>query len=59
MSISERRMILSADSQKLVFGQFDAFAKIIVRSLHLTIITRDDEIKIGGDAERVADADEG
>lgn len=58
MSISERRMILSADSQKLVFGQFDAFAKIIERSLHVTIITRDDEIKIVGDTERVADAEE-
>ena len=58
MSISERRMILSADSQKLVFGQFDAFAKIIERSLHVTIITRDDEIKIVGDTERVANAEE-
>lgn len=58
MSISERRMILPAESQKLVFGQFDAYAKIIERSLNVTIIVRDDEIKIVGDAERVAGAEE-
>ena len=58
MSISERKMILSADSQKYIFGQFDSFAKIIERSLNVTIITRDDEIKIVGDAERVTGAED-
>ncbi len=58
MSISERRMIISAENQKHIFGQFDSFAKIIERSLGVTIITRDDEVKIIGDTERVIRAEE-
>ncbi len=58
MSISERRMTISAEEQKLIFGQFDAFAKIIERSLNITMISRDDELKVIGDAERVDRAEE-
>lgn len=58
MSIVERKMMISADNQKRVFGQFDAYAKIIERSLSVTIITRDDEVKIIGDSERIAHAEE-
>jgi len=58
MSIAERRMIISAENQKHIFGQFDSFAKIIERSLGVTIITRDDEVKIIGDTERVIRAEE-
>ncbi len=58
MGISERRMTISAEEQKLIFGQFDAFAKIIERSLNVTIISRDDELKLIGEAERVGRAEE-
>ena len=58
MSIAERRMTISADNQKNVFGQFDVFAKIIERSLNVTIISRDDEIKIVGEPERIEKAQE-
>ncbi len=58
MSIAERRMTISADNQKIVFGQFDVFAKIIERSLNVTIISRDDEIKIVGEPERIDKAQE-
>lgn len=58
MSIAERRMMITADIQKHIFGQYDMFAKIIERSLSVTIITRDDEIKIVGDTERITRAEE-
>lgn len=58
MSIAERRLIISAENQKHIFGQFDVFAKIIERSLNITIITRDDEVKIVGDTERIEKAQE-
>ena len=58
MSISERKMTISTDNQKNIFGQFDAYAKIIERALNVTIITRDDEVKIVGDTERIAHAQE-
>ena len=58
MGISERRMTISAEEQKLIFGQFDAFAKIIERSLNITMISRDDELKLIGDAERVERAED-
>ena len=58
MSIAERKMMISAENQKHIFGQFDAFAKIIERSLGVTIITRDDEVKIIGDTERIMRAEE-
>jgi len=58
MSIAERKMMISAENQKQVFGQYDAYAKIIERSLGVTIITRDDEVKIIGDTERIMRAEE-
>jgi len=58
MSIAERKMMISAENQKHIFGQFDAFAKIIERSLGVTIITRDDEVKIIGDTELIMRAEE-
>lgn len=40
---------ISAELQKSIFGEFDSFAKIIERSLHVTILTREDEIRIVGE----------
>ena len=34
-----------------VFGQFDAFAKKIERTLHVTLVLRDDSLKIIGAQE--------
>ena len=58
MSIAERRMMIEAGIQKQIFGQYDMFAKLIERSLSVTIITRDDEVKIIGDTERTGRAEE-
>ena len=39
----------SAELQKSIFGEYDSFAKIIERALHVTILTREDEIRIVGE----------
>ena len=43
---------IPAEYQSTVFGQFDAFAKKIERALHVTLIARDDTVKILGEAAR-------
>jgi len=44
---------IPAEHEKNVFGQFDAFAKKIERMLHVTIIVRDEQVKLLGEAARV------
>ena len=40
---------ISVACQKNIFGEYDAYAKILERSLHVTLLTRDDEIRIVGE----------
>lgn len=56
MSISEIVMELPTEHEKNVFGQLDSFAKKLERTLHITLIARDSEIKILGDEMRVNQA---
>ena len=49
MSLSELNIDIPAEHEKNVFGQFDAFAKKIERTFHVTLIARDDTIKILGE----------
>jgi len=56
MSLSERSISLNVDQQKAVFGQLDAFEKIIEKTLNVTIITRNDEVKVIGETEPVSKA---
>ncbi len=58
MSISERTLSLTIDQQKAVFGQFDSYIRIIERSLNVTVIDRAGEIKLIGDTEGLAKAEE-
>jgi len=44
---------IPAEHEKNVFGQLDAFAKKIERMLHVTIIARDEQVKLLGEAARV------
>jgi len=44
---------IPAEHEKNVFGQFDAFAKKIERTLHVTIIVRDGQVKLLGESVRV------
>ncbi len=45
----ETIMNVNSELQRNVFGELDAFAKKIERTLHVTLITREDEIKIIGE----------
>ena len=56
MSISEIIINVPAEHEQNVFGQYDHFAKIIEKSLNVTIIARDSGIKVIGEAERVEKA---
>ena len=54
MSIIENIIDIPTEHQQNVFGQFDAYIKKIERTLHVTIISRDSELKIiGGDKAAV------
>ncbi len=56
MSIQEQIMEIPAEHESNVFGQFDAYAKKIERTLHVTLIARDGNVKILGEARRVDQA---
>ena len=56
MSIAEELLEIPVEHEKNVFGQFDAYAKKIERSLHVTLIARDGQVKVLGDKKRVAQA---
>ncbi len=56
MSLSEISMELPSSHMTNVFGQFDAYVKKIERSLNVTVICREEQVKILGSEERVLDA---
>ena len=56
MSIVETTIDIPAEHEKSIFGQFDAFLKIIERSLNVTVVSRNGELKAIGDAVAVAKA---
>ena len=56
MSILEQILEIPAAHESNVFGQFDAYAKKIERTLHVTLIARDGNVKILGEAKRVDQA---
>ncbi len=51
MSIQEAIMQVPVEHQKNVFGQFDLFIKKIERALNVTVIAREDVLKILGNGE--------
>lgn len=56
MSILEQIIDIPAAHESNVFGQFDSYAKKIERTLHVTLIARDGNVKILGEAKRVDQA---
>ena len=56
MSILEEFIEIPAAHESNIFGQFDAYAKKIERTLHVTLIARDGNVKILGEAVRVNQA---
>ena len=49
MGLIEAIMDIPAEQQSNVFGQFDAYAKKIERTLHVTLIARGESVKIMGE----------
>lgn len=56
MSIVETILDIPVEHEKNVFGQFDAYIKMIEKSLNVTIVSRNGELKLVGDATKVAKA---
>lgn len=56
MSITETMIDVPADHARNVFGQYDIFIKKIERTLNVTVIVRDNMMKVIGDADRVSKA---
>ncbi|MDE6937597.1 MAG: PhoH family protein, partial [Lachnospiraceae bacterium] len=56
MGLMEAVMDIPAEHESNVFGQFDAYAKKIERTLHVTLITRGESMKIMGEAVNVEKA---
>jgi len=51
-------MELPSDHMTNVFGRFDAYIKKIERSLHVTVICRDEQVKILGDPAHISSAEQ-
>ena len=49
MSLSELMIDIPAEHEANVFGQFDAYAKKLERTFHVTLIARDGSMKIVGE----------
>ena len=56
MGMMEAVIEIPAEDAGNVFGQFDAFAKKIERTLHVTLFTRNVHVKIMGEAVKVEQA---
>ncbi|MEE1243425.1 PhoH family protein [Frisingicoccus sp.] len=56
MSITETMIDVPAEHARNVFGQYDIFIKKIERTLNVTVIVRDNMMKVIGDADRVSKA---
>ena len=49
MSLSELMIHIPAEHERKVFGQFDAYAKKLERTFHVTLIAREGKVKILGE----------
>ena len=56
MSITETMIDVPAEHARNGFGQYDIFIKKIERTLNVTVIVRDNMMKVIGDADRVSKA---
>lgn len=56
MSVIEKIIDIPLEHQKNIFGRFDEYIKKIERTLHVTVISRDSELKIIGGEKAVSRA---
>ena len=52
MSITQTAIEMPTEYEKKIFGEYDAYAKIIERTYHVTLISRNGEVKLIGEAEQ-------
>ena len=57
MAIMETVLEIPAEHERIIFGSFDANIKKIERSLNVTMVARDGNIKLVGDASGVKQAE--
>ena len=48
LGISEQVMDMTVEAQKVIFGQYDSYVKLIEKSLNVTVIIRDGQVKLIG-----------
>ncbi len=58
MSMSEKALTIPAGHETNVFGQFDKNIKKVERALHVTVLIRDDGIRVIGGPDNIARASE-
>ena len=46
MGITETVVQIPLEHERNIFGQFDAYAKLIERTLNVTLVVRDEKVKI-------------
>lgn len=56
MNLIETIVDIPMEHEKNVFGQYDAYIKLIERSLNITVVARDSELKMIGSNENVTKA---
>lgn len=56
MSIVETILDIPVEHEKNVFGQFDAYIKMIEKTLNVTAVSRNGELKLIGDSDKVVKA---
>lgn len=56
MSLTESIIDIPVEHERNLFGDYDAFVKIIERTLNVTVIERNGEIKVIGETDNVARA---
>lgn len=56
MNIVETIIDMPSEHEKNVFGQFDSYVKLIEKTLNVTIVSRDGDIKVIGDSDKVGKA---
>ncbi|WMJ88048.1 PhoH family protein [Anaerocolumna sp. MB42-C2] len=56
MSLMETIIDVPAEHEKNIFGQFDAYVKMIEKTLNVTVIVRNGEIKLIGENDNVSKA---
>ncbi len=56
MSITQVTIDIPAEQEKKIFGEYDAYAKILERTYHVTLLSREGGVKVVGEPGPVAKA---